>query len=329
VPTTPICLATITATMANRNVEELQQASSTPIHPLPWSLTRDRSVQVAVKRDEQLFFPEAPGLMGNKWHKLRFNLQQAASAQYRHLLTFGGAYSNHIAAVAAAGKLFGFQTQGIIRGERPKLLNPTLRRAKADGMDLQFVSRNEYRSITRAAPAALQERYPEYFILPEGGSNALAVRGAEALGQQIRQQGWPATHLALCAGTGGTAAGLIRALGKASNVLVVPVLKGAAFLRDDINSWLPADAAEWTLLTTYHFGGYAKFTEALLQFIHQQYRDYSMMLDPIYTAKLFYAVHDLIEQDYFPPGSRILLYHSGGLQGLAGFNERFGLKLPE
>ncbi len=284
----------------------------------PW-LTSAR-VQVSVLRLDLMY----PKLSGNKWYKLKYNLQQARTEGKSTLLTFGGAYSNHIYATAAAGKLYGFNTIGIIRGERPLALNPTLQFAEAQGMQLQFVSREDYRAKASASfTEYLQQKFGSFYQLPEGGTNRLAVKGCSEILPT------PLEYDIVCSsvGTGGTLAGLLVQLAGKKQLLGFPALKGGHFLYDEINQ-LTTDYnnqkyTNYQLITDYHFGGYAKANTELVDFINDFYQKYRIPLDPVYNGKLFYGLFDLIKQEYFPSGTRVLTIHTGGLQGIAGFNERY------
>ncbi len=258
-----------------------------------------------------------PLISGNKWFKLKHNLQQARAAGHDVLLSFGGTYSNHIHALAAAGQAFGFRTIGVIRGERPPQLSATLRFAEAQGMQLHFVSREQYRQKNspelRAELAAL---YGEAYWLPEGGSNALAVEGCAEIAALIPAD----VDVVACAcGTGGTLAGLASGLAGRAEVLGVAVLKGADFLHDEVRRLLAAanrpDPQNWRLLLDAHWGGYGRAPEALLAFIRQFEQQHGLPLEQVYTGKLFAAVWRLIEDGQFAPGRHVMLIHSGGLQG--------------
>jgi len=277
-------------------------------------------VQVSVLRLD-LMYPE---LSGNKWYKLKYNLQQARIEGKSTLLTFGGAYSNHIYATAAAGKLYGFSTIGIIRGERPPALNHTLQFTEAQGMQLHFISREDYRA--KASPSfaeQLRQKFGSFYQFPEGGTNELAVKGCSEI------LPCPLKYDVVCAsvGTGGTLAGLLVQLAGKKQLLGFPALKGGQFLYDEINQ-LTKDYnnqlyTNYQLITNYHFGGYAKANAELVDFINDFYQQHQIPLDPVYNGKLFYGLFDLVKQQYFTSGTRILAIHTGGLQGVAGFNERF------
>ena len=278
--------------------------------PIPYqSLINTDRLSLSIKRLD-LIHPE---ISGNKFYKLKHNIDFALSQHYQQLLTFGGAYSNHIAATAAAGKVLGIPTIGMIRGDelagRP--LNPTLLQAQANGMQLVFISRSEYRNRQHADYLhTLQQRFPQAYLIPEGGTNHLAVQGCKSI---LSAQDLNDYDIFCCAvGTGGTISGLIEASSSHHHVLGFPALKGD-FLSGEISQW--TSKTHWQLLQDYHFGGYARTTPALLEFIQAFEQRYKIPLEPIYTAKLLFGVMDLIQKDYFPAGSRILVIHSGGLQG--------------
>lgn len=289
-------------------------------HGIECWVKRDDLLALAAKGDPHIF-------SGNKWRKLKYNLMAAAEAGQQQLLTFGGAYSNHIAAVAAAGVLFDFQTVGIIRGERVEPLNPTLAYAESCGMQLHFVSRLTFRQKNDL----LEEwelRFGKSYVLPEGGTNELALKGAaELVGEIESQLGELPDSFHLCCGTGGTAAGLIEGLQGRSQVIGYSVLRGH-FQVAEIESLTRQQWSNWEVATEFHHGGYAKTTDALLEFIRDFPDQYGFHLDPIYTGKLFWAFRQKVTSGQIPAGSRVVLIHSGGVQGIRGFNQRFGADLP-
>ena len=273
-----------------------------------------QGVDLWLKREDVIH----PVLSGNKFRKLKYNLCDAQSAGCKTLITFGGAFSNHIAAVAAAGELYHFKTVGVIRGEELETNiqnNPTLQFAKKKGMTFQFISRSAYRQKTEPAfITALQNQYPNCYILPEGGTNELAIKGCEEiLGEQ------DSTFDVICSavGTGGTMAGLINSAQSHQKILGFPALKGN-FLTDEIRKF--AKRSNWQLVNDYHFGGYAKINGTLVAFINRSYKDFGIQLDPIYTGKMLYGIMDLINKEYFKPHTKILAIHTGGLQGISGMN---------
>ncbi|MBU7583315.1 MAG: 1-aminocyclopropane-1-carboxylate deaminase/D-cysteine desulfhydrase [Nostoc sp. TH1S01] len=267
-----------------------------------------------------------PWVNGNKWYKLKYNLLEAQEKNFSTLLTFGGAYSNHIFATAAAGKLFGFQTIGVIRGEETLPLNPTLSFAIEQGMQLVYLNRASYRQRNSTElQAELRERYGEVFIIPEGGSNLNGVRGCT----EILQQAENFDVVCVACGTGTTFAGILLSLTQQQKGIAFPILKNGSFLQPEIATLLqnyfaanlPAPnkfACSWELICDYHFGGYAKVNDELLNFTQQFQQNHSVPLDYVYTAKMFYGVMDLLQQGFFSKGDRILLIHTGGLQGNLG-----------
>ena len=272
-----------------------------------------------------------PDLPGNKARKLKHNLAAARQQGHRVLLTFGGAYSNHIAAVAAAGRLFGFQTIGLIRGDEPApgtALNPTLARAAADGMKLHYLDRTAYRR--RAEPEFLAGVLAEFgpaYMLPEGGTNGLALPGCAELVAEIRQQ-VAFDALAVAVGTGGTLAGLLTGLVGTEQAVGVAALKNGSFLRGEIDELTQSATgriyANYSVQTDYHCGGYARYSADLLAFIARFRQRHGVLLDPIYTGKLLFGVLDLLAQGYFASGSTVVAIHTGGQQAWAGWEARFG-----
>ncbi|MDM9584848.1 pyridoxal-phosphate dependent enzyme [Nostoc sp. GT001] len=273
-----------------------------------------------------------PWVNGNKWFKLKYNLLEAREKNFTTLLTFGGAYSNHIYATAAAGNLFGFRTIGVIRGEEKLPLNPTLSFAVQQGMKLVYLNREMYRQRnTPALQEYLRQSFGEVFIIPEGGSNLNGVRGCTEI---IIGDAIAFNHICVACGTATTLAGIALSLDQTQRAIAFPVLKNGAFLAQEIEtlltnyltSGLPApytSPASWELVCDYHFGGYAKVNDELLLFSQQFTQEHGVPLDYVYTAKMFYGVMDLLKQGFFCKGDRLLLVHTGGLQGNAGMEERF------
>ncbi len=276
-----------------------------------------------IKREDLIH----PIVSGNKFRKLKYNLIQAKAENKETLLTFGGAFSNHIAAVAFAGKEQGFKTIGIIRGNelREKILeNPTLQFAQDCGMQFEFVSREEYRHKTEASfLEKLKHEFGDFYLVPEGGTNELAIKGCEEI---LTKEDAQFDFVCCAVGTGGTISGIINSILAHQKVLGFPALKGD-FLNNEIRNF--ARNENWELITDYHFGGYGKVNPELIAFINQFYVDNKVPLDPIYTAKMVFGVMDLIQKNYFPENSKILLIHTGGIQGIAGMNLKLkSKKLP-
>lgn len=255
---------------------------------------------------------------GNKKRKLKYNLLEAKIVQKNTLLTFGGAFSNHIAAVAYAGYEHGFKTIGIIRGEElhhSKQLNATLSFAKQCGMQFKFVSRASYKNkMATEFVTQLEDEFGDFYLIPEGGTNPLAVKGCEEILDDIDKT---FDYVCCPVGTGGTISGLINSSAQHQKIIGFPALKGD-FLSKEITKF--ATKTNWELVSKYHFGGYAKVNKDLIQFINQFKATHNVPLDPIYTGKMMYGIYDLISKGYFKKNSKILAIHTGGLQGIEGMN---------
>ncbi|MEQ8304294.1 MAG: pyridoxal-phosphate dependent enzyme [Cyclobacteriaceae bacterium] len=286
----------------------------TPLIELKSDLLQATDISLWMKREE-LNHAE---ISGNKWWKLKYNLQEAKAKGFHTILTFGGAYSNHLYATAAAAKEEGLKSIGVVRGEE-QVDNSTLRFAESKGMTLHFVSREVYR--TKASEAyieSLQKRFGPFYLIPEGGTNVHAIRGVEEWADSLATE-MKFNHLCLPVGTGGTIAGMINRLSD-KTIIGFSSLKGGGFLQGEVKKWLIHRSSNWHLETAYHFGGYGKVTKTLLDFMQQFETTYQIPLDPIYTAKMMYGLFDMIKQGRFERGSTILALHTGGLQGRAGFN---------
>jgi len=281
-------------------------------------IVKQKKVRLFIKRIDKAH----PFVSGNKWYKLKYNLIKAKEKGFKTLLTFGGAYSNHIMATACAGKENGFQSIGIIRGEEHLPLNSTLAFSVEKGMFLQYVSRNDYRQKTTPEFIKnLKNKFGNFYLLPEGGTNDLAIKGtAEILDANDTQD-----YICCAVGTGGTIAGIINASDNKQKIIGFPAIKGSDTLQKEIESWTKKQ--NWKLINNYVCGGYAKVNKELVSFIHQFNLVHNIPLDAVYTGKMMFGILNLIEQDYFPKGIIILAIHTGGLQGNKGINERFGLDL--
>lgn len=277
-------------------------------------------ISLSIKREDLIH----PVVSGNKFRKLKYNLLQAKAENKKTLLTFGGAFSNHIAAVAFAAKENGFQSIGIIRGDELKdkiAANPTLQFAQECGMQFEFVSREAYRSKNEIAFLDdLKQKFGDFFMIPEGGTNALAIKGCQEI---LIDEDREFDYICCAVGTGGTISGIINSALPHQKVLGFPALKGD-FLQDEIRIFVQNE--NWELITDYHFGGYGKVNEDLIGFINTFYTDNQIPLDPIYTGKMVFGVIDLIQKNYFPAHSNILLIHTGGLQGIRGMNVKLKSK---
>lgn len=274
----------------------------------------DGSISLVIKREDLIH----PFVSGNKYRKLKYNLLQAKAEKHTKILTFGGAFSNHIAAAAFAGKENNFETIGVIRGDElwsETDKNPTLKFAKNCGMQFEFVSRETYRQ--KNDPSFLEylkQKYGIFYQLPEGGTNQLAVKGCEEILTDIDTS---FDYICCCIGTGGTIAGLINSADDNQKVLGFSALKGD-FLKNEISKF--TEKKNWQLINNYHFGGYGKTTPELIDFINYFNKNHQVLLDPIYTGKMIFGIIDLIKKGFFPNNSKILAIHTGGIQGIEGMN---------
>ena len=273
-----------------------------------------QEVRLWLKRDDLIH----PIISGNKWRKLKYNLDHALSLGTETIISMGGAYSNHLHALAFIGKTLNLKTIGIIRGERPHQLTPTLQDMADWGMELRFVSRTEYKHYR-----SYQDRYdlpgikPKEYWLPEGGANSLALKGVAEIVDEIDL---PYDTLCTACGTGVTLAGLICAVSGLKSVLGIVALNNAGFLKSDVQTLLTKDYENWELIHQYHCGGFAKVNPGLLNFMHQFEALTKIPLEPVYTGKMLYGLYDLIEKEHFKPGTNLVALHTGGLQGNRGFS---------
>jgi 1-aminocyclopropane-1-carboxylate deaminase/D-cysteine desulfhydrase-like pyridoxal-dependent ACC family enzyme len=292
-----------------------------PLQLIDDAWLREMDVQLYLKRDDLLH----PTVQGNKWRKLKYNLLHTQELGNDTLLTFGGPYSNHIYATAAAAKLFGFKSIGIIRGEEPKDKSYTLKFAASQGMQLLYVDRTTYRSKDDDNYLQqLQQQYPDAYIVPEGGTNQYALRGVAELVREIEE---PFDYLCSACGTGGTLAGMVAGLRGEKQLIGFSSLKGGDALTGEIDKLVQEYAGQsyhnYTVNFDYHFGGYAKVRPELLDFIKAFKAQHGIQLEPVYTGKLLFGIYDLIKQGYFSKGSAIVAVHTGGLQGLSGYLDWF------
>jgi len=278
-------------------------------------LLTEKKIQLSILR-EDLIHSE---ISGNKYRKLKYNILHALELGYTKILTFGGAFSNHIAATAAAANLNNLEVIGCIRGEEVEELidqNSTLSFAKNQGMKFKFLSREAYRSKDSTEFLnQLKLDFPDYYIIPEGGTNELAIKGCE----EILYEDCKHYDFVACAiGTAGTISGVINKSTDKQNILGFSALKGD-FIEDEIQKL--TKKRNFTIFANYHFGGYGKITDELIEFINIFKYQTSIQLDPIYTGKMIFGLMDLIEKDYFKPNSKILAIHTGGIQGIQGINK--------
>lgn len=283
-------------------------------------LLKKKDVSVYIKREDLLH----KHISGNKFRKLKYNILEATRLEKTTLLTFGGAYSNHISATAYAGKLFGLKTIGVIRGEELGIdlnntlaTNSTLKFASNQGMELYFVSRIDYRKKNSIEFIdKLKQKIGDFYHIPEGGTNNLAVKGCEEI---LTNKDDKFDYICCAVGTGGTISGIINTAKKQQIILGFPALKGS-FQSVEIEKYV--NKHNWRLIEDYHFGGFAKINSELVSFINEFKEKHNILLDPIYTSKMLFGVNDMIERNYFKKGTKILTIHTGGLQGIKAMNSR-------
>ena len=286
-----------------------------PVEQIFDPLFIEKKVEVFVKRDDMIH----PFISGNKWRKLKYILSNAESLKKKHLVTFGGAFSNHLLATACAAAKFGFKSTGIVRGE--EVQNDVLMLCKLFGMSLIFTDRISYRDKTLLYDAHFKHD-PDAIFIDEGGAGELGVKGCEELMPELQEH---YDHIFCAAGTGTTAAGIIKSIeGRevSSQVHVIPVLKAGSFLRTEIEKYT---GQTFEMHLDYSFGGYAKTTPDLLSFIQNFCRSTGILIEPVYTGKMFFALFDLIKKNSFSPGSKILAIHTGGLTGIIGMSAKLNL----
>ncbi|MEP0710863.1 pyridoxal-phosphate dependent enzyme [Algoriphagus sp.] len=299
--------------------------NSVPVNSLNHPILSQKGIKLAIKRLD-LVHTE---VSGNKFFKLKYNLEQAKIEGKHSVLTFGGAFSNHIYATAEAAKAESLESIGIIRGEKIEPLNATLAHAEQRGMQLHFIDRKSYREkATADFLNQINEKFGDFYLIPEGGTNELAIKGTQEILDSSDKQ---FTHICTSIGTGGTFAGIFSSLSANQQIIGFSSLKGE-FIRQEISELLKvqqlSNPRSLEIFTNYHFGGYAKYRKELIEFIWWFYENFGLVLDPIYTGKMAYGLWDLIQQGFFPKGSKILMIHTGGLQGNIGFTERTGIELP-
>ncbi len=297
----------------NNHIEIVNQQVSLPI-------LEEKDIELWIKREDLIH----KDVSGNKFRKLKYNIDQAKQEGKDTVLTFGGAFSNHIVATAVAGHILGIKTIGVIRGDElagklDKVLkeNDTLRVAHENGMVFEFVTRERYRQ--KKEPSFIEElkqKFGDVYIVPEGGTNHFAIKGCQEI---LKEEDQHFDYICSAVGTGGTISGLINSLKPHQKAIGFPALKGE-FLKTEIENYVHNQ--NWRLEHGYNFGGYAKYNQDLVDFINDFYKQTQIPLDPVYTGKLLYGLIDLIKKDTFKKGTKILAVHTGGLQGILGFNNR-------
>ncbi len=278
-------------------------------------ILRERKITLRMLRLDRIH----PLVSGNKWYKLKHNLLAARAESHNTVLSFGGAYSNHIVALAAASKLSGLRSIGVIRGEAPKVLNPALQFAEQQGMTLHFISRSDYRY--KAEPEfieTLARRFGDFYLIPEGGSNLLGIKGCAEIASHLHWQRVNTPHIVLMAcGTAATLTGVLSAASSDCELIGVSVLKGPDSLSPQVNSWLHTlgciPAARWSINTQFHHGGYGKTNPALDEFMDCFEARTGIALEHVYTGKMMWGLYQMIESGEIAPGSELIALHTGGL----------------
>jgi 1-aminocyclopropane-1-carboxylate deaminase len=262
---------------------------------------QNKNVQFDVLRLDKIH----PVISGNKWFKLKYHLDNFNAGNYNGIISFGGAWSNHIVATACACYLKKIKCTGIIRGERPEQLSNTLLEAANYEMDLKFISRETYaQKDSHEFLESIKKEFPGYYIIPEGGAGKEGEKGAGEILQYAAEKNY--THIACAVGTGTMFNGIRAAASPNQNILGITALKGWKVENETNNT---------EMFLKYHFGGFAKYNLTLINFMNDFFRLTNIPTDFVYTGKLAFALFDLIKKDHFLPGNRILMIHSGGLQG--------------
>jgi len=289
-------------------------------HPL----FEEKGVTVFILRDDLLH----PGISGNKWRKLKYNLLAVAEKGVQTIVTVGGSHSNHIAAVAEAGKVFGFKTIGLIRGYEAYRDNSTLKKAAELGMEIRFFDKNPFNKIEAEYLPKLKQEL-DFSFVPMGGGNIRGMKGCVEINEDIEPS---TTHILTACGTGSTLAGIVAGARSNQQVIGFPAMKNGAFMTTDVNKYLNDFGTEikrnFRINTDYHFGGFAKLKPELVDFINQFKRDHGIALDGIYNGKMMFGLFDLLKKDYFPKGSIITSIHTGGVQGNLGLMNKKEVILP-
>jgi 1-aminocyclopropane-1-carboxylate deaminase len=281
------------------------------------ALLSAHQIELGILRLDQIH----PIVSGNKWYKLKYNIAEAIQNGYQSVLTFGGSYSNHLIATASAAKVLGLASVGLIRGLHSKEnYTETLHACENMGMQLHFITRTEYdQKETATFLEGLHLQYPDSFIIPEGGNNEYGRKGTTEIAVLVPDS---YTHVALPVGTGATFAGIRTCLNKEVSMLGFAAMKGGAYLEKAIRATLPENQDNWSVIVDYHFGGFAKCNDVLIDFMNAFYHKHNVPLDRVYTAKMLFGVMDMITQGKITNGSKVLCIHTGGLQGNASIQDR-------
>jgi 1-aminocyclopropane-1-carboxylate deaminase len=277
-----------------------------PLEEISHPLLKAYEIKLLIKRDDLIH----PFISGNKWRKLKYNIAEMERQGKTTMLTFGGAYSNHILATAAAGDKLGFKTIGIIRGEEPRERNSILKKAEELGMKFHFVTRGEYRQKeTKDFLDRLKNMFGNFYPVPEGGSNESGVKGCTEIEVEIKAN---YNYLCCCCGTGTTLAGIALSLPPGKTAIGFCVHKGDEAVEENIMRWTSA-SSNYMLVNDYHFGGFAKSTDELRAFAHDFSMQTGIPIEPVYTAKMFFGIFDLIKKDFFKRNSVLVALHTGGI----------------
>jgi len=292
------------------------------VEPLAINVASSKGIHLDCLRLDKMH----PFVSGNKWYKLKYHVLEAQRAKKSSILSFGGAYSNHLHALAYLGHSLKIQTVGVVRGEEPVILSPTLQDCVRWGMQLKWLKRSEYRLIKSAqCLGSYSNKFPDAWIIPEGGAGEYGLKGIEMLFNELKQKGLLHYDLFCCpVGSGTTFAGMVKANLGRCECLGFSALKRANDLESRVEQALNSSASvnPWSICHDYHFGGFAKVNSRLLDFISKIYQQHNFLLDPIYTGKMLYGLSEYIYQGRIKSGARILMVHTGGLQGWRGFGDK-------
>jgi 1-aminocyclopropane-1-carboxylate deaminase/D-cysteine desulfhydrase-like pyridoxal-dependent ACC family enzyme len=269
----------------------------------------EKEVQVSILRLDEVH----PFVSGNKLFKLIYFLKEAKESQHKTIITFGGAYSNHLAATAFACERLNIKSIGIVRGEQPKLLSHTLQFCREHGMQLKFVSRSQWKNLDERFIEELKFEFGQHILIPEGGFSIKGKQGASLINEYFQNKN--VTHVCLAVGTATTFAGIVEANNKNIEIIGFGVLKNTKDVPERFTELQVNPSKKYSFIGDYHFGGYAKKSSELISFMNRFYEKYSIPLDFVYTGKMMAGVYDLISKNYFPRGSKIVCIHTGGLQG--------------
>ena len=288
-----------------------------PVTQIKNKILEEKNIQLFIKQDELIH----PVIQGNKWRKLKYNILEANNNKKNTLLSFGGAYSNHLHALAAVGKELGYKTIGIIRGEMPRALNPCLQDMINWGMQLKFVTRLEYKQKNSSTFIKnLEDEFNDFYLIPEGGNNTAGQKGCAEILDELQEH-----YDVICCevGSGTMLSSLIQTNTDADTRFLGFAVMKNKMLDQEINASLDHSKklSKWKIIHEYHFGGFAKSTPELNDFIINFKHIYNIQLEPVYSGKMLWGLLDLIKQNHFKAGSKILAIHGGGLQGLRGFKQ--------